>query len=61
MSKFISLFKIFEYIGKSIYKLDFLNLYNKLYLIFYIFFLKEYIIKKIGILIYILLKSFRSL
>ena len=44
--KFIDPFKILEYISKSIYKLEFLNLYNRLYLTFYIFFLKEYIIKK---------------
>jgi hypothetical protein len=44
--KFINLFKILEYINKFIYKLNFLSLYNKLYLIFYIFFFKKYIIKK---------------
>ena len=46
ISKFINPFKILEYISKSIYKLKFLNLYNRLYLTFYISFLKEYIIKK---------------
>ena len=44
--KFISLFKILEYISEFIYKLKLLNLYNKLYLTFYISFFKEYIIKK---------------
>jgi hypothetical protein len=41
--KFISLFKIFKYIKKLIYKLDLFNIYNCLYPIFYISFLKEYI------------------
>ncbi|PMD11946.1 hypothetical protein NA56DRAFT_588034, partial [Hyaloscypha hepaticicola] len=44
--KFISPFKILEYISESIYKLEFLNLYNRLYLTFYIFLFEEYIIKK---------------
>jgi hypothetical protein len=44
--KFISLFKILECINKFTYKLKLLNLYNKLYLTFYISFLKEYVIKK---------------
>ena len=46
ISKFINLFKILEYISKSIYKLELPNLYNRLYLTFYISLLKEYIIKK---------------
>ena len=46
MPKFIGLFKILKYISKSIYKLDLLSLYNRLYLTFYISLLKEYIIKK---------------
>ena len=44
--KFIGPFKILKYIGKSIYKLELLSLYKKLYLIFYILLLKEYIPKK---------------
>jgi hypothetical protein len=44
--KFISLFKIFKYIKELIYKLKLLSLYNRLYLTFYISFLKEYIFKK---------------
>ena len=32
--KFISLFKILEYIREVVYKLDLLNLYEKLYLHF---------------------------
>jgi hypothetical protein len=46
ISKFISLFKILEYIKESAYKLELLSLYNCLYLTFYISFLKEYIFKK---------------
>ena len=46
ISKFIGPFKILEYISKSIYKLEFPNLYNRLYLTFYISLLKEYIVKK---------------
>ena len=41
--KFISLFKIFKYIRKLVYKLKLLNIYNYLYFTFYISFLKEYI------------------
>jgi hypothetical protein len=44
--KFISLFKILKYIRELIYKLELLSLYNRLYLTFYISFLKEYIFKK---------------
>ena len=44
--KFISPFKILKYINKFTYKLKLLNSYNKLYLTFYVSFLKEYIIKK---------------
>ena len=44
--KFISLFKILKYISKFIYKLKLLNLYKKLYLIFYILLLEEYILRK---------------
>jgi hypothetical protein len=44
--KFIGPFKILKYISKSIYKLDLLSLYNRLYLTFYISLLKEYIVKK---------------
>jgi hypothetical protein len=44
--KFIGLFKIFKYISNLIYKLELLNIYNYLYLIFYISFLKKYIVKK---------------
>jgi hypothetical protein len=43
--KFISLFKIFKYIRKLVYKLELLNIYNYLYPTFYISFLKEYIVK----------------
>jgi hypothetical protein len=46
MPKFISLFKILKCISKSAYKLDLLSLYNRLYLTFYISFLKKYIVKK---------------
>jgi hypothetical protein len=44
--KFISLFRILKYIRELVYKLELLSLYNYLYLIFYIFLLKEYIVKK---------------
>ena len=44
--KFINPFKVLEYISESIYKLKLPNLYNRLYLTFYISLLKEYIIKK---------------
>jgi hypothetical protein len=43
--KFISLFKIFEYIKELAYKLKLLNIYDCLYLTFYISFLKKYIAK----------------
>jgi hypothetical protein len=43
--KFINLFKIFKYIKELIYKLKLPNIYNYLYLTFYISFLKEYIAK----------------
>jgi hypothetical protein len=43
--KFISLFKIFKYIKELVYKLELLNIYNRLYFTFYISFLKEYIVK----------------
>jgi hypothetical protein len=42
----MSLFKILKYISNLIYKLELLNIYNYLYLIFYIFLFKKYIIKK---------------
>ena len=44
--KFISLFKILKYIKEVVYKLDLLNLYKKLYLIFYIFLFKKYVLKR---------------
>jgi hypothetical protein len=44
--KFIGLFKVLKYIRQVIYKLELLSIYNRLYLTFYISFLKEYIIKK---------------
>ncbi len=50
-SKFIGPFKILEYISESTYKLELLSLYKKLYLIFYILLLEEYIPKK-GIELY---------
>jgi hypothetical protein len=43
--KFISLFKILKYIKELIYKLELLNIYNRLYPTFYISLLKEYIAK----------------
>jgi hypothetical protein len=43
--KFISLFKFFKYIKELVYKLELLNIYDCLYLTFYISFLKEYIAK----------------
>jgi hypothetical protein len=43
--KFISLFKIFKCIRELIYKLELLNIYNRLYPTFYISLLKEYIAK----------------
>jgi hypothetical protein len=44
--KYISSFKILKCVGDSAYKLKLLNLYNRLYLTFYISFLKEYKVKK---------------
>jgi hypothetical protein len=44
--KFIGLFRILKYISNSVYKLELLNIYNYLYLTFYIFLFKKYIIKK---------------
>ena len=49
--KFIGPFKIFKYISKSIYKLELLSLYKRLYLIFYVLLLEEYIPRK-GIELY---------
>jgi hypothetical protein len=46
ISKFISLFKILKYIGELAYKLELLSLYDRLYLTFYISFLKEYVSKR---------------
>jgi hypothetical protein len=43
--KFISLFKILKYIKELVYKLELLNIYNCLYLTFYISFFKKYIVK----------------
>jgi hypothetical protein len=43
--KFISLFKILKYIKELVYKLELLNIYNCLYLTFYISLFKKYIIK----------------
>ena len=43
--KFIRPFKILKYISKSAYTLELLSLYKRLYLTFYISFLKEYILK----------------
>jgi hypothetical protein len=43
--KFINPFKILKYIKELAYKLKLLNIYNYLYLTFYISFLKEYIVK----------------
>jgi hypothetical protein len=43
--KFISLFKILKCIKELAYKLELLNIYNRLYFTFYISFFKEYIIK----------------
>jgi hypothetical protein len=43
--KFISLFKILKCIKELVYKLELLNIYNYLYLTFYISLFKEYIIK----------------
>jgi hypothetical protein len=44
--KFISLFKITEYIRKAAYKLKLLSIYNQLYNVFNINLLKEYYIQK---------------
>jgi hypothetical protein len=44
--KFISLFKILEYIREIAYKLDLLNLYEKLYSIFHVSLLKKYTLRK---------------
>jgi hypothetical protein len=46
VSKFISLFKITEYIKKAAYKLRLLSIYNQLYNAFNINLLKEYYIQK---------------
>jgi hypothetical protein len=43
--KFISLFKILKYIKELVYKLKLPNIYNYLYLTFYISLFKEYIAK----------------
>jgi hypothetical protein len=43
--KFINLFKILKYIKELIYKLELLNIYNRLYPTFYISLFKEYIAK----------------
>jgi hypothetical protein len=43
--KFISPFKILKYIKELAYKLKLLNIYNYLYLTFYISLLKKYIAK----------------
>jgi hypothetical protein len=43
--KFISLFKILKYIKELAYKLELLNIYNRLYPTFYISLFKEYIAK----------------
>jgi hypothetical protein len=44
--KFISLFKITEYIKKAAYKLKLLSIYNRLYNVFNVNLLKEYYIQK---------------
>ena len=44
--KFIGPFKILKYISKSMYKLELLNLYKKLYLTFHVLLLEEYIPRK---------------
>ena len=44
--KYIRPFKILKYIRELAYKLDLPTLYKRLYLIFYISLLKEYIAKK---------------
>jgi hypothetical protein len=45
--KFISLFKIFKYIRKLVYKLELPSIYDYLYFTFYISLFKEYIAKKV--------------
>ena len=44
--KFISLFKILEYIREVVYKLDLLNLYEKLYSTFHVSLLEKYISRR---------------
>jgi hypothetical protein len=44
--KFIGPFRILEYIGNSVYKLELPSIYNHLYSTFYISLLKKYIAKK---------------
>ena len=44
--KFIGPFKILKYISKSMYKLELLSLYKKLYLTFHVLLLEEYIPRK---------------
>ena len=44
--KFISPFKILECIKEVAYKLDLLNLYEKLYSIFHVSFLKKYALRR---------------
>ena len=49
--KFIGPFKILKCISKSMYKLELLSLYKKLYLTFHVLLLEEYIPRK-GIELY---------
>ena len=49
--KFIGLFKILKCISKSMYKLELLSLYKKLYLTFHVLLLEEYIPRR-GIELY---------
>jgi hypothetical protein len=44
--KFISLFKIIEYIGDSVYRLDLLSQYEKLYPVFNVSLLEVYYLRK---------------
>jgi hypothetical protein len=44
--KFISLFKITEYIKEAVYKLKLLSIYDRLYNVFNVNLLKEYYIQK---------------
>jgi hypothetical protein len=44
--KFISLFKITEYIREAVYKLKLLSIYNQLHNVFNVNLLKEYYIQK---------------